>query len=76
MPTPNIKPQEIVQKPDIIVVVTILSPEIQEIAAPTTDTLITVSTTKVPKKNNGQKQKERVLLRKKQVGMTRIQDYC
>ncbi|RIA90916.1 hypothetical protein C1645_822755, partial [Glomus cerebriforme] len=46
------KPQELVQNPGVIAVVTFLPPEIQEITVPTTNTL---TTTKVSKKNNSQK---------------------
>lgn len=46
------KPQELVQNPGVIAVVTFPPPEIQEITVPTTNTL---TTTKVSKKNNSQK---------------------
>ena len=49
------KPQELVQNPGVIAVVTFPPPEIQEITVPTTNTSTTVTTTKVSKKNNGQK---------------------
>ncbi|RIA96854.1 hypothetical protein C1645_814902 [Glomus cerebriforme] len=46
------KPQELIQNPGVIAVVTFPPPEIQEITVPTTNTL---TTTKVSKKNNSQK---------------------
>src|SRR6266496_3916058 len=49
------KPQELVQDPDVIAVVSFTPPEVQETTAPTTDTLTAVTTTKVSKKNNGQR---------------------
>jgi hypothetical protein len=48
------KSQEPIREPDVIAVITFPPPEIQEITAPTTDTLKTV-TTKVSKKNIGQR---------------------
>jgi hypothetical protein len=49
------KPQELVQDSDIIAVVSFTPPEIQEVTAPTTDTLTAVTTTKISKKNNSRK---------------------
>lgn len=49
------KPQELVQNPDIIAVVTVPSPEIQEITVPTSTT---VTTTKVSKKNKDSHEEE------------------
>jgi hypothetical protein len=68
------KSQEPIREPDVIAVVTFTPPEIQEITAPTTDTLKTV-TTKALRRIMVKKQKE-ALLRKKQAGMIQIQDYC
>src|ERR1700733_14634564 len=49
------KPQELVQDSDVIAVVSFTPLEVQEVTAPTTDTLTAVITTKISKKNNGQK---------------------
>ena len=49
------KPQELVQDPDVIAVVSFTPPEVQEITASTTDTSTAVMTTKASKKNNSQR---------------------
>ncbi|GBB92745.1 hypothetical protein RclHR1_04290011 [Rhizophagus clarus] len=49
------KPQELVQDSDVIAVVSFTPLEVQEVTAPTTDTLTAVTTTKISKKKNGQK---------------------